>query len=101
MHEEILKNYFEGRVNITDLFDDAIGAKVKVGAKVKRGEGSINGKHSVVMTVQKQPNADTLVLEGAYADATHDTAAACGFYRQACQRQQSWACGKLRESCSP
>ena len=33
MHEETLKNYFEGRNNINDLFDDVIGTKVKVGAK--------------------------------------------------------------------
>lgn len=37
-------------------------AEVKIGAKVKRGEGSINGKHSVIMTVQKQPNASTIDL---------------------------------------
>ena len=37
-------------------------AEVKIGPKAKRGEGSINGKHSVVMTVQKQPNASTIDL---------------------------------------
>ncbi len=37
-------------------------AEVKIGAKMKRGEASINGKHSVVMTVQKQPQADTVRL---------------------------------------
>lgn len=37
-------------------------AEVKVAPKVKRGEGSINGKHSVVMTIQKQPDANTLEL---------------------------------------
>lgn len=37
-------------------------AEIKIGAKTKRGEGSINGKHAVVMTVQKQPGADTVGL---------------------------------------
>jgi CzcA family heavy metal efflux pump len=37
-------------------------AEVKIGPKAKRGEGSINGKHSVVMTVQKQPSASTIDL---------------------------------------
>lgn len=37
-------------------------AEVKIGPKVKRGEGSINGKHAVVMTVQKQPGAATTEL---------------------------------------
>ncbi len=37
-------------------------ANVRIGAKAKRGEGSINGKHSVIMTIQKQPNASTIDL---------------------------------------
>ncbi|MBK8201293.1 MAG: efflux RND transporter permease subunit [Bdellovibrionales bacterium] len=37
-------------------------AEVRVGAKIKRGEGSINAKHSVILTVQKQPNASTIEL---------------------------------------
>jgi CzcA family heavy metal efflux pump len=37
-------------------------AEVKIGPKAKRGEGSINGKHAVVMTIQKQPQADTVRL---------------------------------------
>ncbi|OYZ15058.1 MAG: CusA/CzcA family heavy metal efflux RND transporter [Bdellovibrio sp. 28-41-41] len=37
-------------------------AEVKIGPKAKRGEGSINGKHSVIMTVQKQPSASTIEL---------------------------------------
>lgn len=37
-------------------------ATVKVGPKIKRGEASINAKHAVVMTIQKQPNANTLDL---------------------------------------
>jgi CzcA family heavy metal efflux pump len=37
-------------------------ATVKIGAKIKRGEGSIDGKHSVIMTIQKQPGASTIDL---------------------------------------
>ncbi|MBL7716561.1 MAG: efflux RND transporter permease subunit [Bdellovibrionales bacterium] len=37
-------------------------AEVKIGPKTKRGEASINGKHSVIMTVQKQPGASTIDL---------------------------------------
>lgn len=37
-------------------------AEVRIGPKAKRGEGSINGKHSVIMTIQKQPNASTIEL---------------------------------------
>ncbi|MEW6057104.1 MAG: efflux RND transporter permease subunit [Bdellovibrionota bacterium] len=37
-------------------------AEVRVGPKTKRGEASINGKHSVVMTIQKQPGASTIEL---------------------------------------
>lgn len=37
-------------------------AEVRVGPKIKRGEGSINAQHSVIMTVQKQPDANTIDL---------------------------------------
>lgn len=37
-------------------------AEVRIGAKAKRGEGSINAKHSVILTVQKQPSASTTDL---------------------------------------
>ena len=37
-------------------------AEVKIGAHFKRGNGSVNGKHAVVMTVQKQPTAETVSL---------------------------------------
>ncbi len=37
-------------------------AEVRIGPKLKRGEGSINGKHSVILTIQKQPNASTIDL---------------------------------------
>ncbi len=37
-------------------------ATVRIGAKMKRGEGSIDGKSSVIMTIQKQPGASTIDL---------------------------------------
>lgn len=37
-------------------------AEVKIGPKAKRGEGSINAKHSVILTIQKQPTASTIDL---------------------------------------
>lgn len=37
-------------------------AKVVIGPKMKRGEGSIDGKHAVIMTIQKQPGASTIDL---------------------------------------
>lgn len=37
-------------------------AEVRMGAKTKRGESSINGNHAVVMTIQKQPAASTIDL---------------------------------------
>ena len=37
-------------------------AEVKIGARFKRGNGSVNGKPAVVMTIQKQPTSETLQL---------------------------------------
>ncbi len=37
-------------------------AEVKIGAHFKRGNGSVNGKPAVVMTIQKQPTSETLGL---------------------------------------
>ncbi|HUY35713.1 MAG TPA: efflux RND transporter permease subunit [Pirellulales bacterium] len=39
-------------------------ADVRFGGPVARGAGSIHGEPAVVMTVQKQPGADTLTLDG-------------------------------------
>lgn len=58
---EDIKNTFIGtHLGRAVLIKDI--AKVQIGAKVKRGEGSINGKHAVVLTIQKQPDANTLTL---------------------------------------
>ncbi|KAB2838934.1 efflux RND transporter permease subunit, partial [bacterium] len=37
-------------------------AEVRIGPRIKRGEGSINGNHAVVMTIQKEPGANTVQL---------------------------------------
>lgn len=37
-------------------------AEVKEGPRLKRGDGSFNGKPSVVLTIQKQPGADTVEI---------------------------------------
>ncbi|MBM3333793.1 efflux RND transporter permease subunit, partial [Candidatus Sumerlaeota bacterium] len=36
--------------------------EVKIGAEPKMGEGSANGRHAVILGVQKQPRANTLAL---------------------------------------
>lgn len=64
-----------GRVeSLEDIANSAIGlhlgrpvlvkevAEVRIGPRIKRGESSVNGKHAVVMTIQKQPGASTIQL---------------------------------------
>lgn len=49
--------YHLGRpISVQDL------AEVKIAARIKRGDGSYNGKPSVVLTIQKQPGADTVEI---------------------------------------
>lgn len=44
-------------------------ARVVIGAQTKRGDSSVNGKPAVVLTIQKQPQADTRQLTQEIKDA--------------------------------
>jgi Cu(I)/Ag(I) efflux system membrane protein CusA/SilA len=47
-------------------------AEVREAPRLKRGDGSFNGKPSVVMTVQKQPGADTVTITRAIQKAIEE-----------------------------
>lgn len=47
-------------------------AEVKEAPRLKRGDGSFNGKPSVVMTIQKQPGADTVRMTHAIEKAIEE-----------------------------
>ena len=56
IENSLVSMHFGQPVRVKDV------AEVKIGHKTKRGEGSINAKHSVIMTIQKQPTASTIQL---------------------------------------
>lgn len=47
-------------------------AKVVIAPKLKRGDGSFNGKPAVIMTIQKQPGADTVKITNAIKEAIEE-----------------------------
>ncbi|MBC7885384.1 MAG: efflux RND transporter permease subunit [Saprospiraceae bacterium] len=47
-------------------------AEIKIGASPKIGDGSINGKPAVIMTVMKQPATNTLVLTSKIEEAINE-----------------------------
>lgn len=47
-------------------------ASITEGAQVKRGDASVNGKPAVILTIAKQPGADTRALTDLVTDAIHD-----------------------------
>src|SRR5690606_8038739 len=47
-------------------------AEVVEAPRLKRGDGSFNGKPSVVMTIQKQPGADTVTITRAVGKAIEE-----------------------------
>ncbi|MBD2207071.1 efflux RND transporter permease subunit [Calothrix sp. FACHB-1219] len=57
-------------VKISDVAD------VKIGAAIKRGDGSFNGKQAVVVTINKQPQADTPSVTRAIEQAIAEIKAA-------------------------
>lgn len=58
--------HFGKPIKISDI------AEVKEAPRLKRGDGSFNGKQSVVLTVQKQPGADTVKITQAIEKAVND-----------------------------
>ena len=56
IQEAYVGSHLGNPVSVKDI------AEVKIGAFFKRGNGSVNGKHAVVMTIQKQPTSETVSL---------------------------------------
>lgn len=68
--EDLQKSVVTSRNGTPILLEDV--AEVKIGAALKRGDGSVNGQAAVVVVVNKQPLADTptvtKAVEGAIAE---------------------------------
>ena len=54
-------NTFIAKRNNKNILLKNLGS-IEIGSKNKRGEASINGQHSIVLTIQKQPKANTVEL---------------------------------------
>lgn len=68
---EPLKRSVIKSVNGTPILLEQV-AEVKIGAALKRGDGLFRGKRSVILTVTKQPNADTPTVVKAVDAAMED-----------------------------
>ncbi|MBD2316417.1 efflux RND transporter permease subunit [Phormidium tenue] len=55
--EQLQKSVIKSQKGVPVLLSQV--ADVRIGAELKRGDGNLNGKKSVVVIVNKQPNADT------------------------------------------
>ncbi|MEO1498838.1 MAG: efflux RND transporter permease subunit [Planctomycetota bacterium] len=68
--EDLRRVVVDNRRDRSILVEDV--ARVVEGAQVKRGDSSVNGRDAVVLTVQKQPGADTRALTEAIHAAVED-----------------------------
>lgn len=66
VQEAVLKQINGHTIKIKDV------AKVQIGASDKIGDGSLNGKESVILTISKQPDINTLKLTQRLDDAIAD-----------------------------
>lgn len=65
--EDLKTTVIRNQMGLPVLLSDV--AEVKLGGAVKRGDASINGKPSVILTVEKQPGASTVELTDAVEKA--------------------------------
>lgn len=65
IQQTLIGTHFGRPVLIKDI------AEVKEAARLKRGDGSFNGKPSVVLTIQKQPGTDTVRITEAIEEAVN------------------------------
>ncbi len=65
--EDLQKSVVTSRNGTPILLEDV--AEVKIGAALKRGDGSVNGQSAVVVVVNKQPLADTPTVTKAVEEA--------------------------------